>query len=61
MTSRTPEEKHTKRFIIEFNLLGRWRRSGNKGSSGFFATRKKAKAAMDIYGSAGLTYRVRQK
>jgi len=54
-------KQHEKRFIIEFNLLGGWQRSGNKGLSGFFATRKKAKAAMDIYGSAGLTYRVRQK
>jgi hypothetical protein len=63
MTSRTPEGKHTKRFIIEFqdDYDKSWFRSENEGSRGFFATREKAKVAMDIYGSAGLTYRVRQK
>jgi hypothetical protein len=39
MASRTPEGKHTKRFIIEFQLFGEWVRSGNTGIAGFFETR----------------------
>ena len=55
-------KQHEKRFIIELNLLGKWRRSGNKGLSGFFATRKEAnKALANGEKSYGVEYRVRQK
>jgi hypothetical protein len=53
-------KQHEKRFIIE--LKGKWRRSGNKGLSGFFATRKEAnKALAKGDKSPQFTYRVRQK
>ena len=55
-------KQHEKRFIIEFNLLGGWQRSGNNGLQGFFATRKEAnKALANGDKSGGMEYRVRQK
>jgi len=57
-------KQHEKRFIIEFNLLGGWQRSGNKGLSGFFATRKEANKALanaDPNEMASVPYHVRQK
>jgi hypothetical protein len=66
MTSRTPEGKHTKRFIIEFKNPdeNKYSRSCNRGLSGFFYTREEAQAALapekDL-ATENLTYRVRQK
>ena len=65
MQSRTPEGKHTKRFIIL--VAGpdkRYFRSGNDGLRGFFATKEEAQAALEPskgLASTGLTYKVRQK
>jgi hypothetical protein len=63
MQSRTPEGKHTKRFIVlmKDEYYGTWVRSGNNVISGFFPTKEEAQEAIKLYGSAGLTYRVRQK
>jgi hypothetical protein len=61
VTSRTPKGKHTKRFIIEFKLAGEWLRSGNEKITGFFSTREEADAALTVYGSPDVKYRVRMK
>jgi hypothetical protein len=63
MQSRTPEGKHTKRFIVmmKSESKGKWIRSGNDVISGFFPTKEEAQAALNLYGSKGVTYRVRQK
>ena len=65
MTSRTPEGKHTKRFIIEVKIpsLGnKFTRSSNFGHTGFFETREAAQSALTPESTAdGFTYRVRQK
>lgn len=63
MTSRTPEGKHTKRFIIEMFLPGskQWLRSGNEGITGFFNTREEADSALTVHGSPNVKYRVRMK
>ena len=65
MTSRTPEGKHTKRFIIEVanGENGKFNRSVNPGLTGFFATRGEAEAALANTTSKStlFPYRVRQK
>ena len=65
MASRTPEGKHTKRFIVlkksESNGDTAFTRSYNV--PGFFETRELAQAAIDASGSKNPTtqYKVRQK
>ena len=63
MTSRTPEGKHTKRFIVLVKGVygGTYYRSGNVVINGFFATKEEAQAAIVLHGSPGMTYKVRQK
>jgi hypothetical protein len=63
MVSRTPEGKHTKRFIVEVKTESndKYYRSGNQVINGFFATREEAQTALEAHGSEGLKYRVRQK
>jgi hypothetical protein len=64
MTSRTPEGKHTKRFIIEAKSLvtGKWFRSGNPGLENFYTTREDAKTALSNgVQSRDVPYRIRQK
>jgi septal ring-binding cell division protein DamX len=65
MLSRTPEGKHTKRFIVlkksESNGDTKYVRS--VVVSGFFPTKEEAQAAVEARGSKleGTTYKVRQK
>jgi hypothetical protein len=61
MQSRTPEGKHTKRFIVLRKSLidGKYERSVNIPE--FFPTREEAQAAVAQRGDAGITYKVRQK
>ena len=64
MQSRTPEGKHTTRFIIEVQGGddGIWVRSVNDGLTGHFPTREAAQSALDTGDkSEGLVYRIRQK
>lgn len=62
MLSRTPEGKHTKRFIVLVKgVYGKYYRSGNVVINGFFATKEEAQAAIVLHGSPGMTYKVRQK
>jgi hypothetical protein len=61
MVSRTPEGKHTKRFIIERQLgdgSGRYTRSGDYPS--FYETKGAAQEVIKA-NTNGCTYRVRQK
>ena len=44
MTSRTPEGKHTKRFIVLVKgVYGTYHRSGNVVINGFFDTKEEAR------------------
>lgn len=63
MKSRTADGKHTKRFIVlvKDDFYGKYIRSGNDVIEGFFATKEEALKAVKLHGSAGLTYKVRQK
>jgi hypothetical protein len=64
MTSRTPEGKHTKRFIVEYKspFSGKWGLSFNGGHEGFFKTREEANAALTPKSTSdGYKYRIRQK
>lgn len=64
MVSRTPEGKHTKRFIVERKMSdgsNKWTRSGNSSISGFFETKEAAQEALKTGASEGIQYRVRQK
>lgn len=63
MASRTPEGKHTPRFIVQYKseLDKTTYRSGNSGLSGHFPTRELAQAAIKEFGSEGINYTVRQK
>jgi hypothetical protein len=57
-------KQHEKRYIIEVFMEeeNKWVRSGNRGLTGFFATRKEAaKALRNGTKSANLEYHVRQK
>lgn len=64
MTSRTPEGKHTKRFIVlkkEAEIDSKFERSYSISEA--FATRELALAAIAARGTqrTGVTYKVRQK
>lgn len=61
MTSRTPEGKHTKRFIILKRdvYTNSYTRSQNIPEA--FPTREEAQTAIDNRGSSGVTYKIRQK
>lgn len=63
MKSRTADGKHTKRFIVlvKADFENKYSRSSNNVIEGFFATKEKALKAVKLYGSTGLTYKVRQK
>jgi hypothetical protein len=61
MVSRTPEGKHTKRFIVMAGDAGEQFRSGNDGLREAFSTREAAQEAITKFGSRGVTYKVRQK
>jgi hypothetical protein len=66
MLSRTPEGKHTKRFIVlvQDTETKQWERSINDGLTKAFATREEALAAIDpSKGLIGITrpYKIRQK
>jgi hypothetical protein len=57
-------KQHEKRYIIEVFMYGenKWVRSGNRGLTGFFATREgAAKALRDGDKSVNKEYHVRQK
>jgi len=64
MASRTPEGKHTKRFIIEYysEVNQKWVRSHNEGHPKPFATREVAQAAFTPESTDdGFNYRIRMK
>lgn len=61
MKSRTEDGKHTPRFIVQFKTVLNTYRSNNDGLKQAFATREDAQAAIDVYGSPNVSYKIRQK
>ena len=61
MQSRTPEGKHTKRFIVLLKLDAGKTYIRSDSIPEFFATREAAQAAVTTRGSSNCTYKIRQK
>ena len=60
MQSRTPEGKHTKRFIVLLKLYAN-NTVRSQNIPEFFATKEEAQAAIADRGAKDCEYRVRQK
>lgn len=61
MTSRTPEGKHTKRFIILKKNSQETKFVRSTSIPEAFPTREEAQAAIDSRGSELVDYKIRQK
>ena len=59
MTSRTPEGKHTKRFIVLKKELNGYIRSNTISQA--YPTREEAQSAINTLGTPGVEYKIRQK